>query len=69
MDLAGWMIVATSVTFAVGATFALAWSIASGQWKDLGRAARVVLEEDPSPELSTSARARGGSWPKEDQCL
>ena len=62
IDLAGWMIVATIVTFTVGAAFALAWSIATGQWKDLGKAARSVLDtDDGEPQGSDVPWANGGT--------
>jgi nitrogen fixation-related uncharacterized protein len=50
MDLSVYLIAATIVTFAVGAAFALAYSIADGQWKNLDRAALVVFDDDdPAP--------------------
>jgi len=50
MDLSVYLVTATIVTFTVGAAFALAYSIADGQWKNLDRAALVVLDDDdPAP--------------------
>ncbi len=36
MDLSVYLVTATIVTFTVGAAFALWYSIADGQWKQLG---------------------------------
>lgn len=46
MDLSTYLIGATVVTFIVGAGFALAWSIATGQWKDLEAQALLVFDDD-----------------------
>ena len=46
MDLATYLIGATIVAFIVGAGFALAWSFATGQWRDLDAQARIPLDED-----------------------
>jgi len=53
MDLATYLIGATIVTFIVGAGFALAWSIATGQWHDLPAQARIPLEDDDVSDHST----------------
>ena len=50
MDLSVYLVTATLVTFTVGAVFALWYSIDAGQWKDLDRAALIVLDgDDPLP--------------------
>jgi nitrogen fixation-related uncharacterized protein len=46
MNLAVYLMVATISVFALGALFALAWSIAAGQWKNLESGSRIVLEDD-----------------------
>jgi cbb3-type cytochrome oxidase maturation protein len=46
VNLATYMMTATIAVFALGALFALAWSVAAGQWKDLAAASRIVLDED-----------------------
>jgi len=46
MDLSTYLIGATIVTFVVGACFALVWSIASGQWKNLEAQALLVFDDD-----------------------
>lgn len=46
MDLSTYLVGATVLTFIVGAGFALAWSIASGQWKDLDAQAQLVFDDD-----------------------
>jgi len=51
MDLAVYMIAATFAVFFTIAAVALAWSIADGQWRDLGAAASLVLAvDDPAPD-------------------
>jgi hypothetical protein len=57
MDLAVYLLIATVATFTVGAAFALAYSIADGQWKRLDHAARVVLDhDDPAPTAEKEVR-------------
>ena len=57
MDMAVYLVTATIVTFTVGAAFALAYSIAAGQWKHLDRAAGVVLDDDdPAPTAEMGVR-------------
>ncbi len=46
MDLSVYMMMATIVTFMIGAAFALAWSIAAGQWRHPSEDAMIVLETD-----------------------
>lgn len=46
MPLAVYMMVSTIAIFALGALFALAWSVAAGQWKALSAGARSVLEDE-----------------------
>ena len=46
MNLAVYMMAATIAVFALGAVFALAWSVAAGQWHNLDEGARIVLDED-----------------------
>ncbi|MBU4556207.1 MAG: hypothetical protein KJ747_04995 [Actinobacteria bacterium] len=53
MDLSVYLMIATIVTFMIGAGFALAWSISSGQWSHISDAARSVLESDDQ-EASTT---------------
>jgi nitrogen fixation-related uncharacterized protein len=48
--VAVYLVTATIAVFALGACFALWYSIADGQWKHLDRAALVVLDDDePMP--------------------
>lgn len=57
MDMAVYLLTATIATFTVGAAFALAYSIADGQWKHLDHAARVVLDDnDPEPTAEREVR-------------
>jgi nitrogen fixation-related uncharacterized protein len=57
MDLSVYLVTATIVTFAVGAAFALWYSIADGQWNHLDRAALVVLDDDdPMPVAKREVR-------------
>ncbi len=44
MALAVYMIVSTIAIFWIGTAFALAWSVAAGQWRDLDAHAGFVLE-------------------------
>lgn len=46
MDLATYMVWGTVAVFAVGAVFALAWSVSAGHWKGRAEAARLVLDDD-----------------------
>jgi len=46
MNLAVYMMVATIGVFALGAAFALAWSVAAGQWKNLSEGSRIILEDE-----------------------
>jgi len=46
MDLSVYMMIATILTFMIGAAFALAWSISAGHWSHLQEAARSVLDTD-----------------------
>jgi len=50
VNLAVYMMVSTIGIFMIGAAFALAWSLASGQWKHLDEAARIVLDDDENWE-------------------
>jgi len=51
MDLAVYMITATFAVFFAIAAVALAWSVADGQWRDLGATASIVLSvDDPAPQ-------------------
>lgn len=52
MDLSTYLVGATVLTFIVGAGFALAWSVASGQWKDLDAQAQLVLDDDDELRVS-----------------
>jgi nitrogen fixation-related uncharacterized protein len=66
MDLSTYLIGATVVTFLVGATFALAWSISSGQWRNLSAQALVpLLDEDDPPAPARASRAPGAAEPEE----
>ena len=56
MDLSTYLIGATVVTFIVGAGFAFAWSIASGQWKDLEAQALLVFDDDDEVRARDVAR-------------
>ncbi len=50
MDLAVYLIIATFAVFATIAAVMLAWSVSSGQWRDLEHAAMIVLaDDDPYP--------------------
>lgn len=50
MDLAVYLVTAVIVIFAMVAAVALWFSVASGQWRSLNAAARVVLDiDDPLP--------------------
>lgn len=46
MNLAEYMVFATAFVFGVGAAVALAWFLASGQWRGRAVGARVVLDDD-----------------------
>lgn len=51
MNLAVYMMVATIGVFALGALFALAWSIAAGQWHAPATAALLVFDDpDTDPD-------------------
>ncbi|TLM98222.1 MAG: cbb3-type cytochrome oxidase assembly protein CcoS [Actinobacteria bacterium] len=58
MDLAVYMVAATFVVFSVGALVALAWSFASGQWRDLDSAKYLVLAEDDPEPVRPARRTR-----------
>lgn len=50
MDLAVYLLTAVITVFAIIALVALWFSVASGQWRNLGAASRVVLDiDDPMP--------------------
>jgi len=42
--------VATIVVFALAAAVALAWFVATGQWRDRAEAALIVLDDADFPE-------------------
>lgn len=44
MDLSVYMMIATILTFMIGAGFALAWSISAGHWGHPDEAARSILD-------------------------
>ena len=46
MELAVYLMFATVFVFAVGAAFALVWSLSTNQWNDLESAARIVLDDE-----------------------
>lgn len=46
MDLAVYMMVATISVFWIGTAFALLWSIAAEQWRDLDLHSRIVLDTE-----------------------
>ncbi|MHB9150756.1 MAG: hypothetical protein ACYC33_11910 [Thermoleophilia bacterium] len=50
MNLAEYMVFATVFVFGVGASVALAWFLASGQWHGRAAGARVVLDDDATPD-------------------
>jgi|GEM_PF-3330567 len=50
MNLAEYMMVATIVVFALAAAVALAWFVATGQWRDRAEAALIVLDDADFPE-------------------
>lgn len=60
MDLAVYMVAATFVVFFTGAAVALLWSLADGQWRDLPRAAYIVLDDD-DPYPGESAPTENGA--------
>jgi cbb3-type cytochrome oxidase maturation protein len=61
MDLSIYLIIATFAVFFTGALVALAWSIASGQWRDLSSAALIIFDEDdPYPGQHDSLPAYPG---------
>jgi cbb3-type cytochrome oxidase maturation protein len=50
MDISVYLVVATVVTFMVGAAVAFVLAVLGGQFSDLSAAARVVLDgDDPMP--------------------
>jgi len=65
MDLAAYMIVATSAVFVTIAAVGLAWSFAAGQWSDLAAGAAIVLDvDDPYPGAGDDRSApENGEWP------
>jgi nitrogen fixation-related uncharacterized protein len=56
MDLSTYLIGTTIVTFLVGAVFALIWSIASGQWRNLDAQALLVFDDDDEVRTWDEAR-------------
>ncbi len=55
MTLAEYMVFATVFVFGVGAAVALAWFLASGQWRGRAAGARVVLDDDVTADRAFSA--------------
>jgi cbb3-type cytochrome oxidase maturation protein len=53
MDIATYLVIATTVVFMVGATFAFVWSVTSGQWRNLSAQARIPLEDDETDDSVT----------------
>jgi cbb3-type cytochrome oxidase maturation protein len=58
MDIASYLVIATTVVFIVGATFAFVWSVTSGQWRDLSAQARIPLEDDDAADSVTREVSR-----------
>lgn len=54
MNLAEYMVFATMFVFGVGAAVALAWFLASGQWRGRAVGALVVLDDDVTTDTAAT---------------